>query len=72
MKAINGMLKAFDAGTLMALHLPPGSGKITVMREIATLLRGISIIVMPTLALAGGDPRLRRNRQGHATCYSPG
>jgi hypothetical protein len=27
---------------------------------------------MPTLALAGGDPRLRRNRQGHATCYSPG
>jgi hypothetical protein len=31
------------------------SGKITVMREITTLLRGISIIVMPTLALAGGD-----------------
>jgi energy-coupling factor transporter ATP-binding protein EcfA2 len=46
---MKGIYKAFDAGTLMALHVPPGSGKTTVMRAVATLLRGISIILMSTL-----------------------
>jgi hypothetical protein len=50
---MKGIWKAFDAGILMALHVPPGSsGKTTVMRGVTTLLCSISIIVMPTLALA--------------------
>jgi superfamily II DNA or RNA helicase len=28
---MKGIRKAFDAGTLMALHVPPGSGKTTVI-----------------------------------------
>jgi hypothetical protein len=52
---MKGIHKPFDAGTLMALHVPPDSGKTTVMRGVVTLLHGISIIIMPTLALAGNQ-----------------
>jgi hypothetical protein len=38
---MKGIRKAFVAGTLMALPVPPGSGKTTVMRGVATLLRYI-------------------------------